>query len=51
MRVVAVETIPTEFTGVDLVIRDFEDSKLEPWLLSQTSSEIETPPVSTGVEH
>jgi beta-phosphoglucomutase len=49
MRVVAVETIPTEFSGVDLVIRDFEDPKLEPWLLSQTSSELETP-VSTGME-
>jgi beta-phosphoglucomutase-like phosphatase (HAD superfamily) len=49
MRVVAVETIPTAFSGADLVIRDFEDPKLEPWLLSQTSSEIETP-VSTGVE-
>lgn len=49
MRVVAVETIPTEFSGVDLVIRDFEDPKLEPWLRSQTSSELETP-VSTGME-
>jgi haloacid dehalogenase superfamily, subfamily IA, variant 3 with third motif having DD or ED/haloacid dehalogenase superfamily, subfamily IA, variant 1 with third motif having Dx(3-4)D or Dx(3-4)E len=50
MRVVAIETIPTEFSGVDLVIRDFEDPKLEPWLLSQTSSEVATC-VSTGVEH
>lgn len=49
MRVVAIETIPTEFSGVDLVVRDFEDPKLEPWLLSQTSSEV-VAPISAGVE-
>lgn len=49
MRVVAVETIPTDFSGVDLVVRDFQDAKLEPWLLAQTSSGIETP-ASAGVE-
>lgn len=49
MRVVAVETTPTKFTGVDLVIRDFEDPKLEPWLLEQTSTEVATP-VSLDVE-
>jgi beta-phosphoglucomutase len=32
MRVVAVETTPTEFRGVDLVIRDFLDPRLEDWL-------------------
>jgi beta-phosphoglucomutase len=37
MRVVAVETTPTEFHGVDLVIQDFLDPQLEPWLRAQTS--------------
>jgi beta-phosphoglucomutase-like phosphatase (HAD superfamily) len=32
MRVVAVETTPTEFAGVHLEIRDFRDRQLEPWL-------------------
>jgi beta-phosphoglucomutase len=38
MRTVAVETIPAEFTGVDLVVADFLDPKLQPWLAAQTSS-------------
>jgi beta-phosphoglucomutase len=37
MRTVGVETIPTEFSGVDLVIRDFRDPRLESWLEAQTS--------------
>lgn len=37
MRVVAVETTPTEFQGFDLRVRDFLDSRLEPWLRAQTS--------------
>jgi HAD superfamily hydrolase (TIGR01509 family) len=41
MRTVGVETIPTEFAGLDLVIRDFRDSRLEPWLRAQTSSDRE----------
>ncbi len=32
MRVVGVETTPTEFIGVDLRIKDFRDPQLEPWL-------------------
>ena len=36
MRVVAVETTPTEFARVDLVIRDFLDAKLEPWIRAQS---------------
>ena len=35
MRVVGVETTPTEFTGVDLAVKDFLDSKLEPWMQLQ----------------
>jgi beta-phosphoglucomutase-like phosphatase (HAD superfamily) len=35
MRVVAVETTPTEFTGVHLEVRDFRDPRLDPWLQSQ----------------
>jgi beta-phosphoglucomutase len=35
MRVVGVETTPTEFEGVALCIRDFCDPLLEPWLKSQ----------------
>jgi HAD superfamily hydrolase (TIGR01509 family) len=42
MRTVGVETIPTEFTGLDLVIRDFRDARLESWLEAQTSSGKET---------
>jgi beta-phosphoglucomutase len=38
MRTVGIETIPTEFAGLDLVIRDFRDSRLESWLRAQTSS-------------
>lgn len=38
MRTVGVETIPTEFAGLDLVIRDFRDTRLESWLCAQTSS-------------
>lgn len=32
MRVVAVETTPTEFLGVDLKVSDFFDPKLDEWL-------------------
>lgn len=42
MRTVGVETIPTEFTGLDLVIRDFRDAQLESWLEAQTSPDKET---------
>ena len=35
MRVVGVETTPTEFTGVQLRIKDFRDPLLEPWLKSE----------------
>lgn len=35
MRIVAVETTPTEFHGVDLRIQDFLDPQLEPWLAAQ----------------
>jgi HAD superfamily hydrolase (TIGR01509 family) len=42
MRTVGVETIPTEFAGLDLVIRDFRDERLESWLRAQTSSGKET---------
>jgi beta-phosphoglucomutase len=35
MRVVGVETTPTEFQGVDLKIKDFLDPKLEQWLETQ----------------
>lgn len=35
MRVVGVETTPTEFHGLDLRIRDFLDPQLEPWLAAQ----------------
>ncbi|MBV8569830.1 MAG: HAD family phosphatase [Acidobacteriaceae bacterium] len=35
MRVVGVETTPTEFVGVDLEINDFHDPRLEPWLARQ----------------
>jgi beta-phosphoglucomutase len=35
MRVVGVETTPTEFRGVALRIRDFTDPALEPWLQTQ----------------
>ena len=35
MRLVGVETTPTQFTGVDLHIRNFEDSQLESWLRGQ----------------
>lgn len=35
MRVVGVETTPTEFQGVDLRIQDFLDPQLEPWLAAQ----------------
>ena len=36
MRVVGVETTPTQFEGVDLQISDFTDPALEPWLARQT---------------
>ena len=32
MRVVGVETTPTEFVGVDLHVKDFLDPELEPWI-------------------
>ena len=35
MRLVGVETTPTEFTGVDLHIQDFQSPELESWLGSQ----------------
>jgi beta-phosphoglucomutase len=35
MRVVGVETTPTQFDGVDLKIRNFLEPDLEPWLASQ----------------
>jgi HAD superfamily hydrolase (TIGR01509 family) len=35
MRVVGVETTPTQFEGVALRIRDFTDPALEPWLQAQ----------------
>ena len=38
MRTVGVETIPAQFEDVDLVIKDFLDPKLQPWLMAQTSS-------------
>jgi beta-phosphoglucomutase len=43
MRTVGVETIPTQFSGLDLVIRNFNDSRLEAWLRSQTSVPKEEP--------
>ncbi len=39
MRVVGVETTPTEFQGVDLHIKDFLDPRLEPWMRAQMASE------------
>ncbi len=38
MRLVCVETTPTEFPGLDLHIKDFFDPQLEPWLLAQTAA-------------
>jgi HAD superfamily hydrolase (TIGR01509 family) len=38
MRVVAVETTPTQFEAVDLRIRDFLDAQLEPWLEAQRAA-------------
>ncbi len=35
MRVVGVETMPTEFVGVDLHVKDFRDPKLELWVEAQ----------------
>jgi HAD superfamily hydrolase (TIGR01509 family) len=35
MRIVAVETTPTDFHGVDLTVRNFLDPKLEEWLRGQ----------------
>ena len=35
MRVVAVETTPAEFEGIDLKLTDFLDPQLEPWLKAQ----------------
>jgi beta-phosphoglucomutase len=38
MRVVGVETTPTQFQGVDLHIRDFLDPQLEPWVTAQMTT-------------
>lgn len=38
MRTVGVETIPADFMGVDLIVKDFLDPKLQPWLMAQTST-------------
>lgn len=38
MRVVGVETTPTQFRGVALRISDFNDPVLEPWLQAQLTS-------------
>jgi HAD superfamily hydrolase (TIGR01509 family) len=35
MRIVGVETTPTDFHGIDLRIHDFLDPQLEPWLSAQ----------------
>lgn len=35
MRVVGVETTPTDFECIDLCIKDFLDPRLEPWLSAQ----------------
>lgn len=35
MRVVGVETTPTEFTGVDLTVQDFSAARLEEWVARQ----------------
>jgi beta-phosphoglucomutase len=35
MRIVGVETTPTEFGAVDLHVKDFLDPQLEPWLQAQ----------------
>ena len=37
MRVVGVETTPTNFPRLDLKIKDFSDRALERWLESQAS--------------
>ncbi len=37
MRVVAVETTPTDFEGVHLQVKDFRDPRLELWLRAQRS--------------
>ena len=39
MRVVGVETTPSQFVGTALVVRDFLDPLLEPWISAQTSRE------------
>ncbi|HMF78434.1 MAG TPA: HAD family phosphatase [Bryobacteraceae bacterium] len=38
MRVVGVETTPTDFQGIELRIKDFLDPVLEPWLSAQTAA-------------
>lgn len=38
MRVVGVETTPTDFVGVDLHVKDFLDPKLEPWIEAQQAA-------------
>ena len=35
MRVVGIETTPTDFIGVDLHVKDFLDPKLQPWVEAQ----------------
>lgn len=39
MRVVAVETTPTDFERIDLKVKDFLDPKLEPWLAERNSAQ------------
>jgi beta-phosphoglucomutase len=38
MRVVAVETTPAEFIGVELKVKDFSDPQLELWIEAQPSN-------------
>jgi beta-phosphoglucomutase-like phosphatase (HAD superfamily) len=38
MRVVGVETTPTDFHGLDLRIKDFFDPQLEPWITAQMAA-------------
>jgi HAD superfamily hydrolase (TIGR01509 family) len=38
MRVVGVETTPTDFEGIQLKIRDFQDLALEVWMKEQSKS-------------
>ncbi len=40
MRIVGVETTPTEFRGIDLRIHDFLDPQLEAWLEAQSPNSV-----------